>query len=76
MSDYVAALATVIAVFVMLRAERKDMAKVSDLTRVEARIDSLETKMSARIDALDTKMTARLDTVVLELGKAFGRPTG
>jgi hypothetical protein len=40
MSDYVAALATVIAVFVMLRAERKDMAKVSDLGRVEARIDA------------------------------------
>jgi len=63
MSDYVAALATVIAVFVMLRAERKDMAKVSDLARIEA-----------RIDALDTKLSARLDTVVLELGKAFGRP--
>ena len=75
MSDYVAALATVIAVFVMLRAERKDMAKVSDLSRVEARIDSLDTKLTARIDALDTKMTSRLDTVVLELGKAFGRPT-
>lgn len=74
MSDYVAALATVIAVFVMLRTERKDMAKIGDLVRIEARIDSLETKMSARIDALDTKMTARLDTVVLELGKAFGRP--
>jgi hypothetical protein len=75
MSDYVAALATVIAVFVMLRAERKDMAKVSDLGRVEARIDALDAKWTARIDALDTKMTARLDAVVLELGKAFGRPT-
>jgi hypothetical protein len=64
MSDYVAALATVIAVFVMLRTERKDLAKASDLARVET-----------RIDALDTKLTARLDTVVLELGKAFGRPT-
>ena len=63
MSDCLAALATVIAVFVMLRAERRDMAKVSDLVRIEA-----------RIDALDTKMSARLDTVVLELGKAFGRP--
>ena len=65
MSDYVAALATVIAVFVMLRTERKDMAKASDLSRIEA-----------RIDALDTKLSARLDTVVLELGKAFGRPAG
>jgi hypothetical protein len=74
MSDYVAALATVIAVFVMLRAERKDMAKVSDLARVEARIDALDTKLGSRIEALDTKMSARLDTVVLELGKAFGRP--
>ena len=63
MSDYVAALATVIAVFVMLRTERKDLAKAIDLARVEA-----------RIDALDAKLTARLDTVVLELGKAFGRP--
>ena len=75
MSDYVAALATVIAVFVMLRTERRDMAKTSDLVRVEARIDALDTKMTARIEALDTKMSARLDTVVLELGKAFGRPT-
>jgi len=85
MSDYVAALATVIAVFVMLRAERKDMAKVSDLVRIDARIDALDAKLGSRIDALDskigsrfealdTKMTARLDTVVLELGKAFGRP--
>jgi hypothetical protein len=65
MSDYVAALATVIAVFVMLRTERKDMAKASDLSRIEA-----------RIEALDTKLSARLDTVVLELGKAFGRPAG
>lgn len=63
MSDYVAALATVIAVFVMLRAERKDLAKAADLARV-----------AARIEALDTKLSARLDTVVLELGKAFGRP--
>ena len=63
MSDYVAALATVIAVFVMLRAERKDLAKAADLARVEA-----------RIEALDTKLSARIDTVVLELGKAFGRP--
>jgi hypothetical protein len=63
-SDYVAALATVIAVFIMLRAERKDMAKVTDVARLEA-----------RIDALDTKLSARLDTVVLELGKAFGRPS-
>jgi hypothetical protein len=53
----------VVEVFVMLRAERKDMAKAIDLARVEA-----------RIDALDTKLSARLDTVVLELGKAFGRP--
>jgi phage host-nuclease inhibitor protein Gam len=85
MSAYVAALATVIAVFVMLRAERRDIAKVGDLSRIEARIDTLEsktsariealdTKMSARIEALDTKISARLDTVVLELGKAFGRP--
>jgi hypothetical protein len=81
MSDYVAALATVIAVFVMLRAERKDLAKVGDVARVEARIDALDTKVDAldtklgsRIDALDTKLSARLDTVVLELGKAFGRP--
>jgi len=58
----------------MLRAERKDMAKVSDLARVEARIDALDTKLGSRIEALDTKMSARLDTVVLELGKAFGRP--
>jgi hypothetical protein len=76
MSDYVAALATVIAVFVMLRTERKEMAKVTDVLRIEARIDTLETKVSSRIDALDTKMTARLDTVVLEIGKAFGRPAG
>ena len=75
MSDYIAALATVIAVFVMLRAERKDLAKASDLVRVETRIDALDTKWAARIEALDTKMTARLDTIVLELGKAFGRPT-
>lgn len=90
MSVYVAALATVLAVFVMLRAERKDLAKASDLVRVEARIDSridgldakltsridaLDTKMTARIEALDTKLSARIDTVVLELGKAFGRPT-
>lgn len=74
MSDYVAALATVIAVLVMLRAERKDMAKIGDLSRIEARIDALETKLGNRIDALDTKLSARLDTVVLELGKAFGRP--
>ena len=64
MSDYVAALATVIAVFVMLRAERKDLAKAVDLARVEA-----------RIEALDNKLSTRIDTVVLELGKAFGRPT-
>ena len=75
MSAYVAALATVIAVFVMLRAERKDMAKVSDLNRIETRIEALDTKLSARIEALDTKLSARIDTVVLELGKAFGRPT-
>lgn len=75
MSDYVAALATVIAVFVMLRAERRDMAKVSDLSRVEARIDALDTKWTARIEALDSKVSGRLDTIVLELGKAFGRPT-
>ena len=74
MSAYVAALATVIAVFVMLRAERKDMAKVGDLNRIEARIDALDTKLSARIEALDTKLSTRIDTVVLELGKAFGRP--
>ncbi|MCA1843532.1 MAG: hypothetical protein LC792_10180 [Actinobacteria bacterium] len=75
MSASVAALATVIAVFVMLRAERKDLAKASDLVRVEARIETLETKLTTRIEALESKMTARLDTVVLELGKAFGRPT-
>ena len=86
MSAYVAALATVLAVFVMLRAERKDLAKASDLVRVEARIggldakltsriDALDSKMTARIEALDTKLSARIDTVVLELGKAFGRPT-
>jgi tetrahydromethanopterin S-methyltransferase subunit G len=96
MSNCLAALATVIAVFVMLRAERKDMAKVSDLARIEGRIDALDTKVESRIDALETKMgtriealetklgnriealdskmSARLDTVVLELGKAFGRP--
>jgi len=89
MSAYVAALATVLAVFVMLRAERKDLAKASDLVRLEARLDArvdaldtkltarieaLDAKFSARIEALDTKFTARLDTVVLELGKAFGRP--
>lgn len=72
MSDYVAALATVIAVFVMLRAERKDLGK--DFDRVHVRIDTLETKLSARIEALDTKLSGRIDTVVLELGKAFGRP--
>jgi hypothetical protein len=44
------------------------------LSRIEARIDALETKLGNRIDALDTKLSARLDTVVLELGKAFGRP--
>lgn len=76
MSDYVAALATVIAVFIMLRAERKDLAKAVDLARVETRIDALETKLTARIDALDSKLAARIDTVVLELGKAFGRPAG
>ena len=75
MSDYVAALATVIAVFVMLRAERKDLAKAVDLSRVEARIDALDTTLTARIEALDTKLSGRIDTVVLELGKAFGRPT-
>ena len=86
MSAYVAALATVLAVFVMLRAERKDLAKASDLARVDSRIDGLDAKLTSRIDALDTKMTARfealdtklsarIDTVVLELGKAFGRPT-
>lgn len=79
MSAYVAALATVIAVFVMLRAERKDMAKAADLSRLEGRIDTridaLGAKLSNRIDALDTKLSTRLDTVVLELGKAFGRPT-
>ena len=64
MSDYVAALATVLAVFVMLRTERKDLAKASDINRLES-----------RIEALDTKLSARIDTVVLELGKAFGRPT-
>ena len=68
-----------LAVFVMLRAERKDLAKASDLARfearVDARIDGLDTKLSARIEALDTKLSARIDTVVLELGKAFGRPT-
>jgi hypothetical protein len=69
------ALATVVAVFVMLRAERKELAKVSDFNRLEARFDTLETKLSARIDALDSKLSARIDTVVLELGKAFGRPT-
>ena len=85
MSAYVAALATVIAVFVMLRAERKDLAKASDLTRLEGRIEGLDTKLSGRIEALDnrlsgriealdTKLSARLDTVVLELGKAFGAP--
>jgi hypothetical protein len=73
MSDYVAALATVIAVFVMLRAERKDLAK--DFGRIETRIDGLDTRLAARIDALDTKLSGRIDTVVLELGKAFGRPT-
>ena len=62
MSDYVAALGTVIAVFVMLRAERKDIA--GELRRIDT-----------RIEALDTKLSSRLDTVVLELGKAFGRPT-
>jgi hypothetical protein len=35
------------------------MAKASDLARIEA-----------RIDGLDTKLSACLDTVVLELGKA------
>jgi hypothetical protein len=72
MSDYVAALATVIAVFVMLRAERKDLAR--DFARIDGRLDALDTKLSARIEALDTKLSSRLDTVVLELGKAFGRP--
>jgi hypothetical protein len=72
MSDYVAALATVIAVFVMLRAERKDLA--GEFRRMETRIDTLDTKLSSRIDALDTKLSGRIDTVVLELGKAFGRP--
>lgn len=75
MSDYVGALATVIAVYVMLRAERKELAKASDLIRLEGRLDALDSRMSARIEALDTKLSARLDTVVLELGKAFGRPT-
>ena len=74
MSAYVAALATVIAVFVMLRAERKDLAKASDLARIETRIDTLDRTLSGRIDALDTKLSGRIDTVVLELGKAFGRP--
>ena len=73
MSDYVAALATVIAVFVMLRAERKDLAK--DFDGIHGRIEALDTRLTARIDALDTKLSARIDTVVLELGKAFGRPT-
>lgn len=83
MSAYVAALATAIAIFVMLRAERKDLAK--DFSRVDGRLEALDTKLSARLEALDSKMTARiealdtklsarLDTVVLELGKAFGRP--
>ena len=106
MSDYVAALGTVIAVFVMLRAERKDIAgelrridtridtldttlssridtldttlssRIDTLdTRLSSRIETLDTKMSARIEALDTKLSSRLDTVVLELGKTFGRPT-
>ena len=74
MSAYVVALATVIAVFVMLRAERKDLAKASDLARIETRIDTLDRTLSGRIDALDTKLSGRIDTVVLELGKAFGRP--
>jgi hypothetical protein len=72
MSDHVAALATVIAVFVMLRAERKDLAK--GFGRVHARIDTLDTKLTGRIDALDSKLSGRIDIVVLELGKAFGRP--
>ena len=72
MSDYVAALGTVIAVFVMLRAERKDIA--GELRRIDTRIDTLDTNLSSRIEGLDTKLSSRLDTVVLELGKAFGRP--
>ena len=73
MSDYVTALATIVAVYVMLRAERKDIAK--ELVTLGARVDALDTKLSARIDALDTKLSTRIDTVVLELGKAFGRPS-
>jgi len=63
MSAYVAALATVIAVFVMLRAERKDLAKASDLTRLEGRIEGLDTKLSGRIEALDTKLSGRIEAL-------------
>jgi hypothetical protein len=75
MSEYVAALATIVAVYVMLRAERKDMAKTGDLAQLESRLGARIDGVERRIDALDAKLSARIDTVVLELGKAFGRPS-
>ena len=74
MSEYVAALGTIMAVYVMLRAERKDMAKTGDLAKLESRLTARIDGVERRIDALDSKLSARIDTVVLELGKAFGRP--
>ena len=44
-----------------------------DVTRLEARIDSVETKLGARIDAVETKLGARIDSLEARLTNSAAR---